>query len=72
MKELQSEGENIEKAKIGEKVAVSIEGVTIGRQISEGDTLETVMKEKDFEVLNKLKAKLPPDERKLLEDFEKK
>ncbi len=72
VKELQSEGENIEKAKIGEKVAVSIEGVTIGRQISEGDTLETVMKEKDFEVLNKLKAKLPPDERKLLEDFEKK
>jgi len=70
VKELQMEGENIEKAKIGEKVAVSVEGVTIGRQINEGDTLETVMKEKDFEVLKKLKAKLPEDERKLLEEFE--
>lgn len=69
VKELQMEGENIEKAKIGEKVAVSIDGVTIGRQISEGDTLETVMKEKDFEVLSKLKAKLPEDERRLLEEF---
>ena len=72
VKELQSEGENVEKAKIGEKVAVSVGGVTIGRQINEGDTLETVMKEKDFEVLKKLKAKLPEDERKLLEEFEKK
>ncbi|MCK4531425.1 MAG: translation initiation factor IF-2, partial [Candidatus Aenigmarchaeota archaeon] len=72
VKELQSEGENVEKAKIGEKVAVSVGGVTIGRQINEGDTLETVMSEKDFEVLKKLKAKLPEDERKLLEEFEKK
>lgn len=70
VKELQSEGENVEKAKIGEKVAVSVGGVTIGRQINEGDTLETVMKERDFEVLKKLKAKLPEDERKLLEEFE--
>ena len=70
VKELQSEGDNVEKAKAGEKVAVSIDGVTIGRQISEGDTLENVMKEKDFEVLKKLKAKLPDDERKLLEEFE--
>ncbi|NIO19430.1 MAG: translation initiation factor IF-2 [Candidatus Aenigmarchaeota archaeon] len=72
VKELQSEGDNIEKAKTGDRVAVSIEGVTIGRQISEGDTLETVMREKDFETLNKLKAKLPEDERKLLEEFENK
>jgi translation initiation factor 5B len=70
VKELQMEGENIEKAKAGEKVAVSIDGVTIGRQINEGDTLETVMKERDFEVLNRLKAKLPEDERKLMEEFE--
>ncbi|MEE9323290.1 MAG: translation initiation factor IF-2 [Candidatus Aenigmarchaeota archaeon] len=70
VKELQSEGENVEKVKKGEKVAVSVSGVTIGRQISEGDTLETVMKERDFEVLKKLKAKLPEDERRLLEEFE--
>ena len=72
IKELQSEGENIEEARAGEKVAVSMEGVTVGRQISEGDTLETVMEERDFEVLNRLKARLPEDERKLLEEFGKK
>ncbi|NIO23035.1 MAG: translation initiation factor IF-2 [Candidatus Aenigmarchaeota archaeon] len=69
VKELQMEGENVDKAKAGDKVALSMEGVTIGRQVSEGDTLETVMKEKDFEVLNKFKSKLPGDERKLLEEF---
>ncbi len=69
VKELQSEGDNVEEAKAGERVAVSIDGVTIGRQISEGDTLETVMKERDFEVLKSLKSKLPEDERKLLEEF---
>lgn len=72
VKELQSEGDNVDEAKIGEKVAVSMDGVTIGRQINEGDTLETAMKERDFEVLGKLKAKLPEDERKLLEEFGKK
>ena len=70
IKELQSEGENVEEAKSGEKIAVSMEGVTVGRQINEGDTLETVMGERDFEILNRLKAKLPEDERKLLEEFE--
>jgi translation initiation factor 5B len=70
IKELQSEGENISEAKLGDKVAVSIEGVTLGRQISEGDTLETVLSERDFEILWKLKAKLSQDERDLLEEFE--
>lgn len=72
VKELQAEGENVEKARIGERVALSMEGVTIGRQINEGDTLETVMNERDFEILNSLKAKLPEDERKLMEEFGKK
>jgi translation initiation factor 5B len=72
VKELQAEGENVDQAKRGEKVAVSVEGVTIGRQINEGDTLETVMGERDFEVMKKLKVKLPEDERRLLEEFENK
>jgi translation initiation factor 5B len=69
IKELQSEGDNVNEGKIGEKLAVSMDGVTIGRQINEGDTLETVLHEKDFEILNKFKPKLPEDERKLLEEF---
>lgn len=71
VKELQAEGENVTKAKIGEKVAVSVDGVTIGRQINEGDTLETFLSQRDLEILNVMKAKLPEDERRLLEEFEK-
>jgi translation initiation factor 5B len=70
IKELQAEGENVGEAKAGEKVAVSMDGVTIGRQISEGDTLENVLSEKDVETLNRIKHKLPPDERALLEEIE--
>jgi len=70
IKEIQSEGKNVERAKAGEKVAISMDGVTIGRQINEGDILETVVSEYDLEVLKSLKAKLPEDERKLLEEFE--
>jgi len=69
VKELQAEGDNVDQAKAGDKVAVSMEGVTVGRQISEGDTLENDLRERDFEVLNRLKAKLPEGERKLLEEI---
>ncbi len=70
IKELQAEGEKVEKAKIGDKVAVSVDGVTIGRQIDEGDTLETVLSGRDFEILERLKSKLPEDEKRLLEEFQ--
>ncbi len=69
IKELQAEGENVDRAKIGENVAVSMDGVTIGRQISEGDELETVLYERDFEILERLKQKLPEDEKRLLDEF---
>jgi len=71
IKELQMEGENVAEAKIGAKTAVSMDGVTIGRQINEGDELETVLRDKDFEMLEKVRHKLPEDEKRLLEEFEK-
>ena len=69
IRELQAEGDNVDRAKIGENVAVSMDGVTIGRQINEGDTLDTVLYDRDFEILEKMKHKLPEDERRLLEEF---
>jgi translation initiation factor 5B len=70
VKELQAEGENVSEAKAGERVAVSMDGVTIGRQVSEGDTLENVLNERDIEMLNTIKHKLPEGERRLLEEME--
>jgi translation initiation factor 5B len=69
IKELQAEGENVQKAKAGEKVAVSMDGVTIGRQINEGDTLDNALFDRDIEILCKIKHKLSADERQLLDEM---
>jgi translation initiation factor 5B len=39
LKEMQKEKENVKSAQAPDKVAISIENVTVGRQINEGDTL---------------------------------
>ena len=41
LKGIQEEGKNISKAEIGKQVAVSIEGISIGRPIKEGDVVYT-------------------------------
>ncbi len=41
LKGMQDKGENIQEAKKGMQIAVSIEGPTVGRQIKEGDVLYT-------------------------------
>jgi translation initiation factor 5B len=41
VKEMQKEKEKVEKAEAGTQLAVSIDGATVGRQISEGDVLFT-------------------------------
>ncbi|MCK5016369.1 MAG: translation initiation factor IF-2, partial [Candidatus Peribacteraceae bacterium] len=71
IKELQAEGKNVNSAKAGDKVAVSMDGVTIGRQINEGDTLENYVRDKDLSILQQLKPKLTESERRLLEKMEK-
>jgi len=39
IEQIQEKGKNLEVAKIGEKVAISVSGPTLGRQIKESDTL---------------------------------
>jgi translation initiation factor 5B len=57
IKAMQSEGSAVEKAVTGDKVAVSIEGPTVGRQIDEGDELTTVIDERTLKVLKELGMK---------------
>jgi len=57
IKAMQSEGSAVEKAVTGDKVAVSIEGPTVGRQIDEGDELTTIINEQTLKVLEELKMK---------------
>lgn len=69
IKEIQSEGKIIKEAKEGERVAVSMEEVTFGRQIKGGDVLISVIGEEDKKALMELKDKISEGERELLESI---
>ena len=53
IKEIQMESKNIDEAKKGDRVAVSIDGPTVGRQIKEGDVLSVIVSRSDIAVLKK-------------------
>jgi len=53
LKQIQSQGQNVDEAKTGDKVAVSITGTTIGRQIKENETLYTNINGNEYKMLKK-------------------
>ncbi len=53
VKEIQSKSETVKSAKKGEQVAVAIENVTVGRQLSEGDIVYPFMSNEDVERVDK-------------------
>ena len=69
IKEIQSQGENVGEAKAGEKVAVSINGGIVGKNIKEGDELEVLLLNEDRAVLEKLRHRLRGDEIELLDEY---
>ncbi len=69
IKEVQSRGDNVKSAEAGERVALSMKDVVFGKDVDEGDELDTRITKKDLAVLNKLKKKLRGDEIELLEEF---
>jgi translation initiation factor 5B len=67
LKSIQDEGEDVEQARTGERVAVSIDGPTVGRQIEEGDVLWTEIPEKHAKILEQeLAEDISADEREVL------
>ncbi|MDD5178431.1 MAG: translation initiation factor IF-2 [Candidatus Nanoarchaeia archaeon] len=66
IKEIQLEKQNVTEAEKGKQVAVSVPGVTVGRQVEEGDTLYSSIPEPDFIRLKQLKKYLNKDEVELL------
>lgn len=67
IKEIQSEGDNVDEATAGDRVALSMPDVTIGKHVKEGDVLETRLTRHDIENLEKIRKKLRADELELLE-----
>jgi translation initiation factor 5B len=66
---LQKENENIAEAKKNEQIAASLDRVTVGRQIKEGDILISVIKENEFRRLKEYKHLLTKDEIGLLKEI---
>ena len=66
IKGIQSENQSVNEARQGQEVAVSIEGVTIGRQIKGGDILYTDIPEEDAKKLRDMNV-LNHDEKETLE-----
>ena len=69
IKDIQAEGEHKDEAEAGERVALSVEDATIGKNVKEGDILHALVTKKDIEVLNRLKYRLRGDEKELLEEL---
>jgi translation initiation factor 5B len=67
LKTIQDEGEDVDSARAGERMAVSIQGPTVGRQIEEGDDLWVEIPEKHAKILEQeLKEDISVDEREAL------
>jgi translation initiation factor 5B len=69
IKEMQKEGENVPEARMGDKVALSIPDLVVGKHASEGDVLRTRLTDKDIKSLERIRKKLRADELELLEEI---
>ncbi len=67
VKQIQSQGVNVESAKTAEKIAISISSATMGRQIKEGDILYTHIKNDVYRKLMKNIEFLSGSEKSALE-----
>jgi len=69
VKGIQLEQKNIEKAEKGKEVALSLDKVTVGRQVNEGDILYSAIPEEDFRKLKQLKSYLSKEDIELLKEI---
>ena len=69
VKSIQHEKESISEAEKGKQVAISLPGVTCGRQIHGEEILYSDMGEENFRKLKDLKQYLTPDEKEILKEI---
>lgn len=62
IKEIQKDKENVKTVSKKDQVAISLPGVTVGRQINEGDIFYSAISENDFRKIKKLTKYLAKDE----------
>ncbi len=69
VKGIQEEQKSLSEAEKGKRIAVSLTGVIIGRQIKEGDMLYSMIPEEDFRKFKEYKQYLSQDEKDLLKEI---
>jgi translation initiation factor 5B len=67
IRSIKSKDEFLQQVQKGEQVAVSIDGPTVGRQISEEEVLYTDLPKDDYKIL--MESNLSEDERQALEEI---
>ncbi len=71
LKSIQNKGESLKEAKKGEKIAISVDGITLKKDIQEGDKLYVFLNDEEIEFWKEKKELLSEDEMKLVEAVEK-
>ncbi|MBS3152219.1 translation initiation factor IF-2 [Candidatus Woesearchaeota archaeon] len=69
VKELQHEGKKLTEAKRGEQLAISMPGITIGRQVKEGDILYSDLTEEQFRIYKKMKKLITDEDVNILKEI---
>ncbi len=69
LKGIQMEKETVEKIEKGKRAAISLPGVTVGRQINEGDILYSAIPEEHFRKYKEYKEHLTEEEKNLLKEI---
>jgi translation initiation factor 5B len=69
LKSIKDGKDNVHEAIEGKQVAVALTGVTVGRQIEEGDTLLSDIPESDFKALKNLKQYLNAKEKEVMREL---
>ncbi len=69
VKSMQEGQENVGLANQGKQLAMAMDGITVGRQINEGDFLYTDIPEEDFKKLKELKKHLSKTEVEVLKEI---
>jgi len=68
--QIQESGRPISRATVGMKVAISIRGVTVGRQVKEGEVLYVAVPERDARLLlSKFSSRLDEGSRRTLDEL---
>ena len=69
VKGIEKEGKAAVEARRGDKVAVSMANITVGRHVNEGDVLSVVIPQEDMKILREIFDKLTEDEKELLKNY---